>query len=82
MKADILRRAEEVSDDEDEEVQTGGKGKGKAPARGVDIAFEDDVDEEGVVRVRDGDESDEGEESEEDEEQVRQAVIRMHMLQC
>ena len=77
MKADILRRAEEVSDDEDEEVNIGSKGKGKAPARGVDIAFEDDVDEEGVVRVRDGDASDEGEESDDEEDQVRQVIVRM-----
>ncbi|KIP06461.1 hypothetical protein PHLGIDRAFT_459334 [Phlebiopsis gigantea 11061_1 CR5-6] len=50
MKADILRRAEAMSDEEDEENVTANGGK----ASGVDIAFEDELDAEGGVRVRDG----------------------------
>ncbi|KAI8972818.1 hypothetical protein BD414DRAFT_211324 [Trametes punicea] len=64
MKADILRRAEEISDTEDEDEADGGKGQGK------DLAFEDD-DLEGadVIKVLDGDPSDlEGGESEADGE--------------
>ena len=53
MKADILRRAEEISDDDDEGEDAEG---GKA------IAFEDELDDEGTaVKVRDGDASDEAE---------------------
>lgn len=57
MKADILRRAEEVSDSEDDEGDaSGAKDKGKA------IAFEDELDEEGaIIRVQDGDSSEEDE---------------------
>ncbi|KAI1784541.1 hypothetical protein LXA43DRAFT_976651 [Ganoderma leucocontextum] len=58
MKADILRRAEEISDSEDEEEDAGdvkGRGKGKA------IAFEEELDEESAIRVRDGDSSEEEE---------------------
>ena len=52
MKADILRRAEEISDDEDDEDGAAG---GKA------LAFEDELDDEGAVKVRDGDVTDEAE---------------------
>ncbi|KAI0754393.1 hypothetical protein C8Q80DRAFT_366077 [Daedaleopsis nitida] len=58
MKADILRRAEEASDDEDDNEGAGGGGKGKGRA----LAFEDELDAEDVVKVRDGHASDEGEE--------------------
>ncbi|THH00876.1 hypothetical protein EW026_g1732 [Hermanssonia centrifuga] len=62
MKADILRRAEEVSDSEEEEEGPGGR-----KTKGNDLAFEDDLDDEGAVKVRDGDPSaDEGSESEDD----------------
>lgn len=54
MKADILRRAEEISDDEDEDDI--GAGRGKA------LAFEEELDDQGAVRVRDGEPSDDGEE--------------------
>ncbi|KAI0696820.1 hypothetical protein BC835DRAFT_1405846 [Cytidiella melzeri] len=53
MKADILRRAEEVSDDEDEEADGTREG-------GIDVAFEDELDE-GRLKVRDGEESEDGE---------------------
>ena len=50
MKADILRRAEEVTDSEDETgvlnaAANVGKGKGR------DVAFEDELDDLGVVRI-------------------------------
>ncbi|RPD69455.1 hypothetical protein L226DRAFT_539817 [Lentinus tigrinus ALCF2SS1-7] len=63
MKADILRRAEEVSDSEDEETDpASGKGKGKA------IAFEDELDDGDRVVVRDGLDSDDDEEGTEGED--------------
>ncbi|CDO70996.1 hypothetical protein BN946_scf184830.g28 [Trametes cinnabarina] len=63
MKADILRRAEEISDDEDEEGEDGGKGKGR------DLAYEEDLEDADVVKVLDGDPSElEGGESEADGE--------------
>ncbi|KAI0327591.1 hypothetical protein GY45DRAFT_1106095 [Cubamyces sp. BRFM 1775] len=62
MKEDILRRAEEISDSEDEE-EDGGKGKGR------DLAYEDELEDADVVKVRDGDPSDlEGDEEEVDGE--------------
>lgn len=65
MKADILRRAEAMSDDEEEEDDTVGGAKGK----GADVAFEDELDEEGAVKVRDGQPSeDEGEQETDDED--------------
>ncbi|KAI0828710.1 hypothetical protein BC628DRAFT_1316635 [Trametes gibbosa] len=62
MKADILRRAEEISDDEDEDgdgdgaAAYGGKGKGR------DVPFEDELEDQDVVRVRDGDATDDEDE--------------------
>lgn len=54
MKADILRRAEEISDEEeDEDEGNGAKGKG------IIVAFEDELDE-GGLKVRDGEESSDG----------------------
>ncbi|KAI0266078.1 hypothetical protein BC834DRAFT_1041334 [Gloeopeniophorella convolvens] len=63
MKADILRRAEAPSDDEDEDADAlaifGGARKGKGRAR--EVAFDDELDELGAVRVAgDGEESSEG----------------------
>ena len=61
MKVDILRRAEEVSDSEEE-------GEGK---KDIDIAFEDEVDEVAPVKVRDGDVSEEdGEGTDDGEDEV------------
>ncbi|KAI0760456.1 hypothetical protein C8Q74DRAFT_1208567 [Fomes fomentarius] len=57
MKADILRRAEEISDSEDEDEEAAlGKGKGKVQA------YEEELDDEDGVRVRDGHASEEDEE--------------------
>lgn len=69
MKADILRRAEAMSDDEDEEDDMADGGN----ARGVDVAFEDELDDESGVRVRDGQPSeDEGDqETDGDDDEVR-----------
>ncbi len=58
MKADILRRAEEISDSEDEEEDPAHDNR-----RGKAIAFEEELDEEGAIRVRDGDSSEEEERS-------------------
>ncbi|OBZ67810.1 hypothetical protein A0H81_12349 [Grifola frondosa] len=64
MKADILRRAEEISDEEDEEdVAAVGTGKGK----GQEITFEEELDED-VVKVRDGEESEDGQDDMEGED--------------
>lgn len=74
MKADILRRAEEAQyeDDEDEDLDPyGGDTKGKA--RGKDVAFEEEIDDDisveggGRLKVRDGEATDD-EGSEEDSE--------------
>ncbi|KDQ58600.1 hypothetical protein JAAARDRAFT_155141 [Jaapia argillacea MUCL 33604] len=66
MKADILRRAEEMDlSDEEEETQVASRDKGKVR----DVAFEDELDEIGGVRVG-GDEDDvEGSTSDEDEDE-------------
>jgi len=65
MKADILRRAEEVTDSEDETgvlnaASNVGKGKGR------DVAFEDELDDLGVVRIG-GDGEDSASESDEND---------------
>ena len=62
MKADILRRAEEAAlADEDDDLDSFGDYTGsKSKAKGLDIAFEEELDDaaEGdTVKVRDGDES-------------------------
>ena len=67
MKADILRRAEAMFNEEKEEVlEPDGKGKG------IDVAFEDELDDLGSIQVRDGQASDDerGEESEEEGTEV------------
>lgn len=53
MKADILRRAEETSGSEDEYNDEQGE------ARGKEVAYEDELDEDEPVRVRDGEDTDE-----------------------
>ena len=59
MKADILRRAEEISDSEDEDegdpANDNDKGRGRA------IAFEEELDDDNAIRVQDGGSSDEEE---------------------
>ena len=62
MKADILRRAEEISDSEDEVETVQGQTKGK------EVAYEDELDDDGAVRVRDGEDTEEDEEAEQDGE--------------
>ena len=67
MKADILRRAEAMSDDEEEgDAAHGGKSQGN------DVAFEEELDEDGGVKVRDGQASEgEGDEETDADEEVR-----------
>ncbi|GJE97479.1 CUE domain-containing protein [Phanerochaete sordida] len=68
MKADILRRAEEMDAEDEEEDDAAPSAKGK----GVDVAVPEDLDELdelGGVKVRDGEPSeDEGSETDEGEE--------------
>lgn len=67
MKADILRRAEEISDDSEDEDDAGtavGGGKGKGRAAALD---DDELEDADVVKVRDGDASDDEEEDDDDE---------------
>ncbi|KLO09861.1 hypothetical protein SCHPADRAFT_943333 [Schizopora paradoxa] len=63
MKADILRRAAELSDEEDEDEATGGKS--------AEVAFEDDLDSDdalpGPGKVVAGDEDSSGDEEDEKE---------------
>ena len=49
MKADILRRAEAASYEDDEEEDKEG---------GRDVAYDDDLDEDSGIKVRDGEASD------------------------
>lgn len=56
MKADILRWAEAMSDDEEEDDST----EAGVISKGVDVAFEDELDDGGAVKVRDGQSEDEG----------------------
>lgn len=55
MKADILRRAEEASYEDDEEENKEG---------GRDVAYDDDLDEDSGIKVRDGEASDDDTEGE------------------
>lgn len=72
MKADILRRAEEISDSEDEDEEASQR-KGKDRVR----AYEEELDDEGGVRVRDGHASEE-EEEETDAEDSGGIDVRVH----
>lgn len=67
MKTDILRRVEAPSDSEDEEVNIFGvAGQGKTR----EVAFDDELDDVGSVRVAgDGEESSVNEDEDEDEEE-------------
>ncbi|KAJ7754498.1 hypothetical protein B0H16DRAFT_746484 [Mycena metata] len=72
MKADILRRAEEISDDEDEEdadANANGGGKGKAKELAEDGDLDIDVAQNHVKVVGDGEESG-GEDGDEEEEEA------------
>jgi activating signal cointegrator complex subunit 2 len=77
MKADILRRAEAISDeDEDEEELEFGDG-GKT--NGIYLAYDDeDLDGAGNVKVGgDGEESEDGEENEEGEVEEGKAPLKV-----
>lgn len=75
MKADILRRAEEVSDSEDE----GYNGREGRKGKGVDVAFEDELDDGGGVKVRDGEDSSEvGSDDEVSLQYIRKTRLATH----
>ncbi|KAH9478377.1 CUE domain-containing protein 3 [Psilocybe cubensis] len=95
MKADILRRAEAISDDEEEEgldsfgkplpVAANSKGKGKAIDSSGAIDLGPDEDEEDVIGLRvagDGEDSDnsEAEDDEQEEEQTPESIIEQAYL--
>ncbi|KAL6307810.1 hypothetical protein BKA93DRAFT_727147 [Sparassis latifolia] len=60
MKADILRRAEMIDSDEEDGYLSDRVAGAQEKGQGRDLAFEDDLDDDGVVRVRDGDSDEEG----------------------
>ena len=89
MKADILRRAEALSSDEEEEGyepdSLTSKGKGKKPSLGMDIG--PDEDDEILVPLRiagDGEDSsnedDDEEEEEEEEAQTPETIVELAYL--
>ena len=88
MKADILRRAEALSSDEEEEEyepdSLTSKGKGKKPSLGMDIG--PDEDDEILVPLRiagDGEDSsdeDNDEEEEEEEAQTPETIVELAYL--
>ena len=90
MKAEILRRAEMLSDDEEEAEEDAATSKGKGKAKetsGVSAALDlGPDDEEDIVPIRlggDGEDTDEeGEEDEEEEEEVRspETIIELAYL--
>ncbi|TCD70688.1 hypothetical protein EIP91_002063 [Steccherinum ochraceum] len=73
MKADILRRAEEASYEDDEDEDESNKEGGR------DLAFEDDLDAESRVKVRDGEASDdeEGEEAAEKPPAAPETILEL-----
>jgi activating signal cointegrator complex subunit 2 len=89
MKADILRRAEAISSDEEEEIYEPdpltSKGKGKKPSLGMDIG--PDEDDEILVPLRiagdgedSGDEDDEDDGEEEEEAQTPETIVELAYL--
>lgn len=96
MKADILRRAEAISDDEDEEdldsygepkptaANKKGKGKEADAPRAVDLGPDDDEEDTIGLRVAgDGEDSDNDDEDEDDEledEQTPETIIEQAYL--
>lgn len=96
MKADILRRADAVSDDEEEEdldsfgepkpAAASNKGKGKAvdTARAVDLGPDDDEEDTIGLRVagdgEDSDNSDAEEDEEPEDEQIPESIIEQAYL--
>jgi hypothetical protein len=81
MKADILRRVEEPSDSEAEQINIFGvasKNKGKVR----EVAFDDDLDDVGSVRVAgDGEESSEGGDDDEEEEEEEPQIVPQTILE-
>ena len=93
MKADILRRAEAISSDEEEEEYEPdpltSKGKGQKPSLGMDIG--PDEDDEIVVPLRiagdgedsgdeDDDDDDDGEDGKEEEAQTPETIVELAYL--
>jgi len=88
MKADILRRAEAISSDEEEEYEPDSltsKGKGKKPSLGMDIG--PDEDDEILVPLRiagdgedSGDEDDDDDNEEEEEAQPPETIVELAYL--
>jgi len=89
MKTDILRRVEEPSDSEDEEANifgvAGGRVKGKGKMR--EVAFDDELEDVGSVRVAgDGEESsaddnDDVDERDEEPEMTPQAIVELAYIE-
>jgi activating signal cointegrator complex subunit 2 len=81
MKTDILRRVEAPSDSEDEEVNFFGvasdrhaKGKGKVRV----VAFDEDLEDVGSVRVAgDGEQSSEDDDEDEEHETNPQTIVEL-----
>lgn len=70
MKADILRRAEELSDDEGDDE---GFNKGKY----IEVAFEDEL-EDGRLKVRDGEETNDDESDEREDDEVSVSFLEVN----
>ncbi|KAG6817120.1 hypothetical protein H0H87_012641 [Tephrocybe sp. NHM501043] len=71
MKADILRRAEAISEDEEDEEAVGFLGP---KPKGINVAF--DEDEEGVAAVKVGGDGEESDESDSDDEETGEAKLQ------
>jgi len=94
MKADILRRAEAITDEEDEDeeafAESGiGKGKGKEKSKAVVADMGPDDDEDDIVALRiagdgedsgDEDEDDEHEDGEHEEQQAPETIVELAYL--
>ena len=82
MKADILRRAEEPSDSE-EEVDIFGFASDRAKGKAREVAFDDELDSISSVHIAgDGEESsaDEGEDEGEEPEQSIESILELAYL--
>jgi activating signal cointegrator complex subunit 2 len=79
MKTDILRRVEASSDSEDEEVNIFGGVAGKGRMR--EVAFDDELEDVGAVRVAgDGEESSVNEDEDEDERGEEEPEMTPQMI--
>lgn len=70
MKADILRRAEQISDSEEENEYEHAISRGERKGKGRDVAFEEELEEESTIKVRDGEGTDDEGDSQEDGERT------------